>query len=706
MVFTTLILSFLLLLPLLMGGVLTLFIWMNRMRVSEGTPLLSLLGIILGESLYSATYSIEFLLPDETGFMALVLVRYSGMLIFMLSMICFVFWYIGLWTSLGKMILTLFTIPGILILILIATNQYHHQYYATFQKISEGIPHFIHTNGLFYYPVQIYGLFLLVLIFLLLLYWMSTSPRSYNPVIWLFLLASLSPLTGLILYILGIRPLGFINLTPFSLIFSAVLLTIAFTKYHLYALRPMAYREIINEIPGGILFFDENLRIIEINKGAASILSVSEKDVLDKRIDTVIPHDHPVIEFLAMNDSGTMEFRAGDRYFYVTRKIHTGRKNEEVGTLLLFTDITRQKSVEADLKDKDRSLQNSEARYRQLLDNAPDLIWQLNAEGVFTYVSPSWFRILGYHVEFVLGKNFRDFVHPDDISGCERYLTHSINKSETRTGIEYRVLHADQSWHWHFGSLIVYSPDTGEEISVIGTSRDIHNAKITEIALKNANRQLNLLSSITRHDILNGITAMMAYLDLAKSYHTEPEVERIIDKLEQIVPIIQSQIEFTRVYEVLGSHEPIWQNIAEILDKKRIAFSFLKYYNSSLYEVFADPMLERVFDNLLENSMRHGERVTEISISCIERQGWLEIIYQDNGAGIPLNMKTMIFERGYGKNTGMGLFLVREILQLTGISISEIGSYGTGAIFEIRVPTESFRRIGVAGDKGDISGSE
>lgn len=108
-------------------------------------------------------------------------------------------------------------------------------------------------------------------------------------------------------------------------------------------------------------------------------------------------------------------------------------------------------------------------------------------------------------------------------------------------------------------------------------------------------------------------------------------------------------------------------------------------------EIFADPLLERVFYNLLDNTIRHSKRATFISLSCQERPKGLAILWEDDGTGIPDTEKEEIFERGFGKNTGLGLFLVREILAITGISIRETGTAGQGAKFEIIVPAGTYR---------------
>jgi signal transduction histidine kinase len=102
-------------------------------------------------------------------------------------------------------------------------------------------------------------------------------------------------------------------------------------------------------------------------------------------------------------------------------------------------------------------------------------------------------------------------------------------------------------------------------------------------------------------------------------------------------------------------------------------------------------MLEKVFYNLLDNSVRHGGNVTKVRVYSSEYNNHVSVFWEDNGTGIPLSEKEKIFERGYGKNTGFGMFLVREVLALTGITICETGVPGHGARFEMKVPKEACR---------------
>ena len=103
-------------------------------------------------------------------------------------------------------------------------------------------------------------------------------------------------------------------------------------------------------------------------------------------------------------------------------------------------------------------------------------------------------------------------------------------------------------------------------------------------------------------------------------------------------------------------------------------------------------MLEKVFYNLLDNAVRHGGGVTTVTVTFREEEGAGIIVVEDDGSGVPEGEKERIFERGVGKNTGFGLFLTREVLGLTGITIHETGREGNGARFELMVPPGVWRK--------------
>jgi signal transduction histidine kinase len=141
---------------------------------------------------------------------------------------------------------------------------------------------------------------------------------------------------------------------------------------------------------------------------------------------------------------------------------------------------------------------------------------------------------------------------------------------------------------------------------------------------------------------------------------------------------------------------PDWQQI-DVIIKYRAIQGFLKgvTLTSTLGElsIYADLMFEKVMYNLVENSIRHGLNISRIYLSCHERDGNMVIWYEDDGGGISNAEKEKIFEKGFGKNTGLGLFLIREILSISGITIIETGEFGVGVKFEMVVPKGGYRYL-------------
>lgn len=270
----------------------------------------------------------------------------------------------------------------------------------------------------------------------------------------------------------------------------------------------------------------------------------------------------------------------------------------------------------------------------------------------------------------------------------EEFLSQVRDKRRVRD-IEVGLVAYDGTIHW----ALVSAADC-DDASIICTVVDITENKQAQEALTQANKKLNLLNNITRHDILNQLTALIGFLEISRHDTKDPELLKYIVKEEAAANAIRSQILFTRDYQDVGVHSPKWQNIAETVSLAIATIDLHKVQvdlDLKQVQIFADPLLEKVFYNLVENSLRHGERVTKISIRTEENADGTDVIIEDNGSGVPAAAKEKIFRREYFKNTGFGLFLTREILAITGLSIVENGTPGSGARFVIHAPKGTFR---------------
>ncbi|NLX48779.1 MAG: PAS domain-containing protein [Methanospirillum sp.] len=240
--------------------------------------------------------------------------------------------------------------------------------------------------------------------------------------------------------------------------------------------------------------------------------------------------------------------------------------------------------------------------------------------------------------------------------------------------------------------------------------RDVTASRRAEAALarrtadlETANRRLSLVSTITRHDIANHLVAVMGYLSLLRDDPAGPDVHGYVERLQEAVDRIRAVIEFMRDYPAIGVQPPVWLDLREVADRAGASVGLSGAVVENLVpplDVLADPLLERVFAALVENSVRHGGGVSWIRFAAVSSGPGILLTIEDDGAGIPRPDKERIFERGFGRNTGLGLFLAREILESMGMTIAETGIPGHGARFEIRVPPARVRRCAVSSPEG------
>jgi PAS domain S-box-containing protein len=347
-----------------------------------------------------------------------------------------------------------------------------------------------------------------------------------------------------------------------------------------------------------------------------------------------------------------------------------------------------------DRKQAEKELRESEERYRRLIAQSFDAVI-IHQDGKIVFANDAAARLVKARSPAeMVGRSALGFVDPDFCGIVRERIKIMTDSPETAVPlVEERFRCLDGTTV--DVEVIATSTVLGGKPAVQVVGRDISRRKRTEEALRTANRQLNLLNSITRHDILNKITVISGYTGLVQQMPLDPAVKGIMEKLDFNTRAIGEYIEFTEIYQDLGSTEPRWQNLNDVLPRSRVPPEVTIQADVGDICIYADPILEKIFSNLLDNTLRHGEHVKAIRISARESPDGLTICWEDDGIGIPAKEKEKIFRKGYGRNTGLGLFLTREILSITGITITETGEPGGGARFEISVPEKGYRHSSV-----------
>jgi len=494
------------------------------------------------------------------------------------------------------------------------------------------------------------------------------------------------------------------------------------------------YRRIVDTAQEGIWAMDEHFNTTYVNRRLAGILGYSPEEMMGRPIDSFMAEEErgvqrSILEERKQGLPGSYErtfiTRNGEsRIMYVSATPILDDDGVFRGSFAMLTDITEEKRVQRelvrehdelvasyeqiaateeelrqmleDLSRHQEELVESEKRYRRLIEHSFDAM-VIHREGRIVYANDVAVTLMGASDRAeILGKKTLDFVHPDSRDdGVMRIARMREDPAAVMPPIEEKFITLS-------GNVI--------DVEVIGTAtkrdgedaflvifRDISEKKRIQKALVQANRKLNLLNSITRHDISNKLSVLAGHISLAHEYIGGDKIAGCLDRQKRAVEAIQQILDFTRDYQDLGVKEPSWQHLAATLRKAtdQIDMGNVTFHAEDCeFEVFADPLLEKVFYALLDNAVRYGGKISRVHASCRITGDSLVISFQDDGVGIPEDQKEKIFEKGYGKGTGLGLFLSREILSITGMGIRETGIAGVGARFEVLVPKGMWRGEG------------
>ncbi|MEI7856211.1 MAG: PAS domain-containing sensor histidine kinase [Methanomicrobiales archaeon] len=323
------------------------------------------------------------------------------------------------------------------------------------------------------------------------------------------------------------------------------------------------------------------------------------------------------------------------------------------------------------------------------------VLFTLDAQENISSIGPGCSEVLGFLPNEMIGRTLSVFILPEERDRA-REMGDLIKQGKTDS-FTFHI--AGKDGGLLLAMVVSRTVFNGQEnAGMIGVIGEISGGKSIEKILWQTNARIHLLNSIVRHDINNQLTVLNGYLSLmdqGDDTFNSPEIVRILlgatEKIHKLVT-------FTSEYKDLGTQLPVWVNLYGVFQSVGSAVetpgvAIVPEPACRDLELFCDPMLTKVFHQLIDNSLRHGKTVSRISLQWELMDGGAKIVYGDNGCGIADSLKSSLFKWQSGIKTRYGMFFVQEILSISGFTITETGTPGNGVRFEIIVPVGSFRKV-------------
>jgi PAS domain S-box-containing protein len=485
----------------------------------------------------------------------------------------------------------------------------------------------------------------------------------------------------------------------------------------------------LESIGDGVISCDREGRIIRLNHVSEDLTGWSEEEAKGHHIDDVFhimhtktrePVKNPVERVLkegitvGLANHTTLVSRYGVEYQIADScsPIRSGDASI-IGGVIVFRDVSEEYLLHQKMRE-------SEAKYRMLLDNTSDLIWNMDIHGIFTYASPSWKKMTGYTPSKIVGTSFVPLVHTEDVSACRQYLQGLIHTGLSSPGPEYRVRYADGTWHWHSANATPVKDANGQVVSIVGVSRDIHARKKAEEELLIAKKQAEaanmaksqFLANMS-HEIRTPLNAIIGFSELLEEQVDKAEhkqyLSSIISSGHSLLSIINDILDLSKIEAGKMALEPGPVNLVDICKEMQQIFSlkvkekkleYLTDIDKNLPEVVVidEIRLRQILFNLIGNAVKFTDKgFVKLSVknicSAYDRSK-IDLIFsvEDSGIGIPKISQKEIFKpfvqrkdqvtAKYG-GTGLGLAITSRLIAMMHGSIQLESKAGKGSKFHI-----------------------
>ncbi len=474
---------------------------------------------------------------------------------------------------------------------------------------------------------------------------------------------------------------------------------------------------LLDRAPIGFAFVDMQLRFHRVNRHLAELHGVPAAGHFGRTEGEIHPSlataIHPLLEHVRDTGEATSDQEvAGPTRWQDNQPGHwlvscypvRRSVGEMLGVGVVVVDITERKRME-------EALREGEARFRQLAESLPQLIWTCDADGACDYLSRQWQGYTGRLEGDLLGDGWLSVVHPDDVGKlAEKW--HACVANGTLFDAELRIRDANGRFRWFKGRAIPVRDAAGRVIKWFGSHTDIDDQKRAEQTLREADRRKDEFLAMLSHELRNPLAPIRNALEVIRLRGGERRevlrqawdmVERQVEQLSRLVDDLLDVSRITRG-KIALRQEPVEVPavVTRAVETSRPLIEARRHQlDVSLPEeplwVRGDATrLAQVLLNLLNNAAKYTDEGGRVSLHVRREDDEVVFRVRDTGIGIPPEMLPRVFdlftqvdptlERTQG-GLGIGLTLVRRLVQMHGgTATAQSEGRGRGSEFVVRLP--------------------
>jgi PAS domain S-box-containing protein len=534
------------------------------------------------------------------------------------------------------------------------------------------------------------------------------------------MLAALIPWFVNVLYLLDIRPLGHLDLTPYAFVASNLFIGLGLIRYQLFEIIPFAREKLIEKMRNGAIVLDENKRVVDINPSMLELLQARRTEIIGQSFTSIFSRQINLNSLIASEDEQETEIiikvNGLKHHLEVTITSLRSSKEKSNGLLLIFTDITRQKNLE-------QEAQVTKNKLKAILESTHEIIFLFSPDFEILSFNKAAndfaLRLTGNPLTLDVRLGY-DLVNEKDLNEFIQDFN-KVLKGETILK-EQAQSYPDGTHDWMESRMFPAHDDKGKLVGVILILMNINYRKESELALKHAkisaeraNKSKSEFLANMSHEIRTPMNAILGFTEILNESETDPQkkeqLEIISKNGKSLLSLINDILDLSKIeagYLKLNLEEGNIVKIAEesiatlrpMAEGKGLTVELSCQNNLPPLLILDELRLKQVLINLLQNAIKFTpsgfvKLALGFEWDSDAKEGSLLIEVEDTGIGIEKEDQEIIFDyfqqsqtrasKAAG-GTGLGLAITRKIVQMAGGSITISSELGKGSIFRIRFP--------------------